>query len=133
MRKHRNNGKTEMPSVDMAPLIDIVFLLLIFFIVSTSFLKESAIKIDQPESSLSTPVSEGIIALILTKDGDVFFNDVKFEINDIEKIKGFIQMKNTNDFLIKADKGSQTGMLLSLQESCYLAGAESVRIGSLIR
>ena len=94
--------------VNLTPLIDVVFLLLIFFMVSTTFTKESHLSIDLPESSgdpANTLANQ--IEVSITRSGDFSINEVALLRNDIETIKTGIQKvsggDNTIPMIITAD------------------------------
>jgi len=94
--------------VNLTPLIDVVFLLLIFFMVSTTFTKESHLSIDLPESS-GDPARAlaNQIEVSITRSGDFAINEVALLNNDIETIKAGIQKvsggDNTIPMIITAD------------------------------
>ena len=94
--------------VNLTPLIDVVFLLLIFFMVSTTFTKESHLSIDLPESS-GDPARElaNQIEVSITRSGDFAINEVALLNNDIETIKTGIRQvsggDNTIPMIITAD------------------------------
>lgn len=94
--------------VNLTPLIDVVFLLLIFFMVSTTFTKESRLSIDLPESS-GDPARAlaNQIEVSITRSGDFAINEVALLNNDIETIKTGIQKvsggDNTIPMIITAD------------------------------
>jgi len=94
--------------VNLTPLIDVVFLLLIFFMVSTTFTKESRLYIDLPESS-GDPARAlaNQIEVSITRSGDFAINEVALLNNDIETIKTGIQKvsggDNTIPMIITAD------------------------------
>ena len=94
--------------VNLTPLIDVVFLLLIFFMVSTTFTKESHLSIDLPESSGdSASTSANQIEVSITRSGDFAINEVALLKNDIDTIKTGIQKvsggDNTIPMIITAD------------------------------
>jgi biopolymer transport protein ExbD len=94
--------------VNLTPLIDVVFLLLIFFMVSTTFTKESHLSIDLPEGSGDpATTSANQIEVSITKSGDFAINEVALLKNDIETIKTGIQKvsggDNTIPMIITAD------------------------------
>lgn len=94
--------------VNLTPLIDVVFLLLIFFMVSTTFTKESRLSIDLPESS-GDPARAlaNQIEVSITRSGDFAINEVALLNNDIETIKTGIRQvsggDNTIPMIITAD------------------------------
>lgn len=94
--------------VNLTPLIDVVFLLLIFFMVSTTFTKESHLSIDLPEGSGDpATTSANQIEVSITRSGDFAINEVALLKNDIETIKTGIQKvsggDNTIPMIITAD------------------------------
>ena len=95
-------------SVDLTPLIDVVFLLLIFFMVSTTFTKESHLEIDLPQSSAepsSSPAKE--IEVIIDSKGEYSVNDRSLVNNQIETLKKAVQKLSDGNtkipFIITAD------------------------------
>ena len=69
--------KPEDPDVNLTPMIDVVFLLLLFFMVSTSFIRESSLKVDLPEATGEALVEQGVsIDIIIKTNGDFIINDV---------------------------------------------------------
>jgi biopolymer transport protein ExbD len=94
--------------VNLTPLIDVVFLLLIFFMVSTTFTKESHLSIDLPEGSGDpATTSANQIEVSITRSGDFAINEVALLKNDIEAIKTGIRQvsggDNTIPMIITAD------------------------------
>ena len=95
-------------SVDLTPLIDVVFLLLIFFMVSTTFTKESHLEIDLPQSS-AEPAKPAVkeIEVIINAKGEYSVNDRSLVNNQEETLKKAVQKLSAGDnkipFIITAD------------------------------
>jgi len=95
-------------SVDLTPLIDVVFLLLIFFMVSTTFTKESHLEIDLPQSS-AEPAKPAVkeIEVVVNAEGEYMVNDRRLVNNQEETLKKAIQKLSNGDnkipFIITAD------------------------------
>ncbi len=74
--------------VDMTPLIDVVFLLLIFFMVSTTFDKQTQIKVDLPEANAQAEeTEEQVIAIIVDANGNFYLNDQELVTHDVDTLK----------------------------------------------
>lgn len=102
-RRHR-----EEPEVNLTPLIDVVFLMLIFFMVSTTFEKESAIKIDLPRASQSeTTKDDKAVEITINARGEYFINRASLLNRDPDTLKAAIikyaGSDNNRPFIIRAD------------------------------
>lgn len=79
--------KSEEPDVNLTPMIDVVFLLLLFFMVSTSFIRESSLKVDLPEATGEAMVEqETPIDIVINAEGNFSINDVRLFDNSREAI-----------------------------------------------
>jgi len=91
--------KREDVSVDLTPLIDVVFLLLIFFMVSTTFTKETHLEIDLPESSAEASSSDPveIIEIVVSSSGNYSLNGKSLINNQLDTLKRAIQKESKGD------------------------------------
>ena len=100
--------RRDEPSIDLTPLIDVVFLLVIFFMVSTTFLKEADFKIDLPQSSQQpAPVKQDRLEIAIDAQGRYFVNDQAVTGTDIEALKSALEETAGTErdlpFVIRAD------------------------------
>jgi len=100
--------RSEEPTVDLTPLIDVVFLMLIFFMVSTTFEKESVVKVDLPTaSSKEAPEEEKVVEITVNAKGEFFINRASVLNRDAKTLKAAILKhagSNTDrPFIIRAD------------------------------
>lgn len=98
----------EEPDVNLTPLIDVVFLMLIFFMVSTTFQKESVVKIDLPRASAQEEeLKEGVVEVTVNASGEYFINRVRVLNRDPRTLKAAIikhaGSNNDRPFIIRAD------------------------------
>ena len=120
-------------SVDMAPLIDMVFLLLIFYIVTSTFLQETGIEINRPEADAATALPAPFVLVALSADGDVYLGGSRIAaINDGAAIRAAVadalRQNNTVAVVVQADRLVPTGDLLRVLDACEAAGASSVDV-----
>mgnify|MGYP000618455020 CR=1 FL=1 len=104
--------KADEPDVNLTPMIDVVFLLLLFFMVSTSFIRESSLKVDLPEASGQAAVEqESTIDIIINADGHFIVNDVTIENPSPEQLSAHLQQAvGDNDdphIIISADANAE--------------------------
>ena len=84
--------KADGPDINLTPMIDVVFLLLLFFMVSTSFIRESSLKIDLPEASgQATVVQESSIDIIINTNGHYIINNVILENPSLKQLSTHLQ------------------------------------------
>ena len=110
--------KSEEPRVDLTPMVDVVFLLLIFFMISTTFVETPGLSIKLPESSAETVDREPKeIKIYLSKEGDIFHKDQKISLPDFKKVlaeKGDEAAQTT--FMLLADKDAKHGKVVALMD-----------------
>ncbi len=72
MRKRHSDSSADEAAIDLTPMLDIVFIMLIFFIVTTSFVKESGVEINRPSASTAETVKKGNIMVAVRENGQVW-------------------------------------------------------------
>jgi biopolymer transport protein ExbD len=125
---------TEQSSeVDMTPMLDIVFIMLIFFIVTTSFVKESAIEINRPNGT-SKPIDIESKTLVIT-----IHSIEGISINGRSVLQGAVQAnieaelssKPGLSILVKVDENASSGVLVKVVDQARLAGIKNVTVNRL--
>jgi biopolymer transport protein ExbD len=117
--------------INMAPLIDMVFLLLIFFAVTTSFVKEAGIDVQRASAATAEVREQGSILIGVSPDGDVFMEGKKI---DVRSVRGLVERALAEDpqggVVVVADKRSMTGAVVKVMDQCRLAGAKNVSLAA---
>ncbi len=115
--------------MNIAPLVDVVFLLLLFFMLTSHLMQEPAIKIKLPQSKTAEAQKDVIKTIYISKEGNIYFMD---RIVDLNKLQMAIQegVKDIQtDFLrIKADRDTDVGTLVSVIDKVRLAGVRNYSI-----
>ena len=105
----------EKGKLDIAPLVDVVFLLLIFFMLSSSFIIQPSIKINLPDTAVSDSQKEEEFSVIIKRDGTVYFNEYEVTLESLKDRIRFIISKNPERVLIvKADKDVRHGRVIEV-------------------
>jgi biopolymer transport protein ExbD len=129
----RRPAATEL---NMAPLIDMIFILLIFFLVTTSFVNEAGLERKKPEPSMKQSETEKRtnITLGIMADNSIWDQDERRSIN-IKSVRAYIENflieapKGT--VVIAADKDSQIGTVVRVMDSCRLAGVQNLSVAPM--
>jgi len=124
-------GGGENVDVNMSPLIDMVFLLLIFFVVTTSFVKESGIEVSRSTASTAEVKENASVMIGVSDEGEVYMEGKKV---DVRSVRGLVERALAEDpeagVVVVADKGSETGDVVKVMDQCRLAGASSVSLAA---
>jgi len=118
--------------ISIAPLVDIVFLLLLFFLLTSHIIKEtSAIKITLPESKTSEPFPDkAVMVLSITGEGEVYIDDKKVPVQNLAgEVRSFISInRNADSVRIKADRKADVALLVRVIDEVRLAGIRNYMI-----
>jgi len=119
-------------SINMGPLIDMVFLLLIFFVVTTSFVRETGIEVQRSQADTAEVVEHATIMLGVSAEGHVYFEGRRV---DVRSVRGLVERALAEDpeagVVVVADKNSNTGVVIKAMDQCRLAGAQSVGLAAI--
>lgn len=125
----RGSGQTA--EVNMAPLIDLVFLLLIFFLVTTSFVKETGVDVQRPQASTATVKEAGNILVGVSSEGKIFLESKEIDVRSVRAhIERSLAENPEGAVVVVADKDSSTGVVIQVMDQCRLAGAKNVSIAA---
>ena len=120
-------------TIEMAPLIDMVFILLIFYIVSTSFVQDAGVVVNRPESRSAAQVTTRYLPVAITKLGTVHVAGRSVAPDDPGPIESALKDMSARRVVIQADREVTTGLLLRVLDTCKAAGAEHVDVAALRR
>jgi biopolymer transport protein ExbD len=116
-------------SMDIAPLVDVVFLLLLFFIMTSRIVSEPAIEIRLPESKTAAMRTEDDVVISVTKEGRVFIEQRQTALEDIQSVLGAMTPAAENRSVrIKADKEVALGLVISVVDEVRRAGISRFNI-----
>lgn len=131
MRRHYNLGEGDDSTVDMTPMLDIVFIMLIFFIVTTSFVKESGVTVSRPSAETAAEDKKGNIMVAIKPNGEIWIDkravDVRSVRPNIEKLRAEAP---ESAVVIQADTDSRTGLLVQVMDQVRLAGITNISIAA---
>ncbi len=124
-------ARNEGVQINMGPLIDLVFLLLIFFVVTTSFVKETGIDVQRPTASTAMPKEKGNILIGVDSTGRIFLEKKQIDVRSVRAhIERCLAENPEGSVVIVADKASQTGLVIKVMDQCKIAGAKNISIAA---
>jgi len=116
--------------VNMSPLVDCVFLLLIFFIVTTVFVEETGVDVDRPQAVSAARLDRQSMMIALTPDGDIVYGGRTISLNSVRGLVARQLRERETPVIILADRDSRTGQLVELMDECKLGGARHVSVAA---
>ncbi len=114
----------------MAPLIDIVFLLLIFFMVTTVFVEETGVEVQKPRAASSENLEKKSILIAVTADGRIVYGGRDIGLRGVRGVVARLLRDEEMPVIILADESSRSGVVVDVIDECKLAGARQVSIAA---
>jgi len=128
--KSASKSGGDEPTIDLGPMLDCVFILLIFFIVTTTFVDETGVEVDKPQAASSVQLEKTSIMLALTKKGEVVYGGREIGVNGVQTLVKRMIAKEQVPVIIQADKEAPAGLLVRVLDESKLAGATKVSVAS---
>ena len=130
MRRRRSKIQDE-EEVNLTPMLDVVFILLIFFIVTASFVKESGMDINRPDASMAVRKERGNILVAITPTGQIWIDRRQVDVRAVRANIERLHAENPQGaVVIQADRESKNGLLVEVMDAAKLAGVESISIAA---
>lgn len=133
MRRRRKNQE-EDGGIDLTPMLDVVFIMLIFFIVTTSFVKESGLDVNRPSASTAKKKERASILVAISQNGEIWIQKRRVDIRSVRaNIERLHAESPEGTVVIQADKTSETGVLVDVMDQIRLAGVESISVAASMK
>jgi biopolymer transport protein ExbD len=130
MRRRRLQEQDDT-EVNLTPMLDVVFIMLIFFIVTASFVKESGIDVSRPDAATAERKERGNILVAISESGQIWIDKRHVDIRAVRaNIERMAAENPQGSVVIQADKNSKNGILVQVMDAARLAGVESVSIAA---
>jgi biopolymer transport protein ExbD len=131
MTAKRHIPAQDETELDMTPMLDIVFIMLIFFIVTTSFVKESGVTVTTPQAQTSSQQENANIFIAITESGEVWIDRRPVDPRSVRAIVARLHADNPEgSVIIQSDENAATGMLVEVMDQVRLAGVEGIAIAA---
>lgn len=121
----------EEATLDMTPMLDIVFIMLIFFIVTTSFVKEAGIDVNRPEASQATTKPSANIFIAIRENGEVWMDRRQVDVERVAaNLERLLAEQPTDMVVIQADKDARHGVVVKVMDQIKEAGIAQISIAA---
>ena len=127
----RHASREEETEINITPMLDIVFIMLIFFIVTTSFIRETGIDPQRPEAVTAARQDRGNILIAISATGQIWMDKRQVELESVrQRIEQARNESPESTVVIIADERSETGILIDLMDQIRLGGILNVSVAA---
>ena len=132
MKQHfQNLVDEEEAAIDMTPMLDVVFIMLIFFIVTASFVKEAGIDVNRPEATTAVKKDRANILIAISDKGEIWINKRRIDVRAVQANIERLRAENPQgSVVIQADKKATTETLIKVMDASRAAGVYDVSIAA---
>jgi biopolymer transport protein ExbD len=117
--------------IDITPMLDVVFIMLIFFIVTASFVKEAGIDVNRPEAATAVKKDRANILVAISEKGEIWINKRKVDVRAVQaNIERLYAENPQGTVVIQADRKATTDVLIKVMDASRAAGIEDVSIAA---
>ena len=128
LRNRRQARGAESEEINISPLIDMVFILLIFFIVTTVFVEETGVEVDKPQAASAIDLEKNSILLAITGEGNVVYGGRDIGISGVRAVVRRQLQDDNMPVIVQADKVVPTDLTVQVIDEAKLAGASKVTL-----
>jgi len=123
--------ESEHTGIDLAPMLDFVLNLLIFFIITTSFVREAGVTVTRPQAQTAVHDESGNILVAIRPNGEIWMDRRQVDLREVRPtIERFHLERPEDSVIIVADKAAKSGVIAQVMDEVKLGGIKEVAIGA---
>ena len=127
----RRNATSDEPEINITPMLDVVFIMLIFFIVTTTFVRETGVTVEKPRALTAESRPQGNILIGVDSDNQIWMNGSQIELSDVRTQVQRARAENPEGSVILiSDKGARTGTLVNVMDQVQAGGVSRMAISA---
>jgi biopolymer transport protein ExbD len=131
MQSRRHAPETEETGIDLAPMLDFTVNLLIFFIITTSFIKEAGVEVFKPSALTAEGRDSGNLMIAIRENGDIWMDRKRVDLRDVRPMMERLHIERPDDtVVIIADRASDAGVVAEVMDEVRLAGIQVMAIAA---
>jgi biopolymer transport protein ExbD len=131
MARFGNSPEEEDAAIDISPLIDCIFILLIFFIVTTTFVEETGVEVDKPQAASASDLEKQSVMIAVTADGNIVYGGKGIGVSGVQPlVRRFVEKEADTPVIVQADEKAPAGLMVKVIDEAKLGGAMKVSIAT---
>ena len=129
--RHFTGNENASSAINISPLIDVVFILLIFFIVTTVFIEETGVDVNKPRAASAESLEKQAILLAVTASGQVYQGGRSIGVDGVRSVvAAMLENDGATPVIIQGDAAANHGTIVKVIDAAKLAGAQSVNLAT---
>jgi biopolymer transport protein ExbD len=129
--RRRISQQEEESEINITPMLDVVFIMLIFFIVTASFVKEAGVDVKRPGAMTAETKGMASIFIAITEEGDIWIDRRMVDVRTVQaNIERLLAENPKGSVIIQADRESKNGLLVQVMDAAKLAGVQDISIAA---
>lgn len=120
----------EITEINISPLIDMVFILLLFFIVTTVFIEETGVEVDKPEAASAVQLDKNSILIAVTAQGQVVYGGREIGVGGVRPLVRRLTQRENSPVIIQVDQNANAGLVVRVIDESKLGGAKAVSLSA---
>jgi biopolymer transport protein ExbD len=120
----------EVSEINISPLIDMVFILLLFFIVTTTFVEETGVEVDKPQAASAVQLEKNSILIAITAKGQVVHGGREIGVSGVRPLVRRLTQKENVPVVIQVDENASAGIVVRVIDESKLGGARNVSLAA---
>jgi len=131
MRRRKRVGAGDEAGIDLTPMLDVTFIMLIFFIVTTSFVKEAGLEVSRPSAKSAKKKESASIFVAIGSNDEIWVDKRQVDVRSVRaNIERLHAESPEGSVIIQADQGAKTGTLVKVMDQIKLAGVQDISIAA---
>ena len=129
--RRRISQQEEESEINITPMLDVVFIMLIFFIVTASFVKEAGVDVKRPGAMTAQTKGMASIFIAITEEGDIWIDRRMVDVRAVQaNIERLLAENPKGSVIIQADRESKNGLLVQVMDAAKEAGVQDISIAA---
>ncbi|MFZ1985131.1 MAG: biopolymer transporter ExbD [Desulfatitalea sp.] len=129
----RRNKRKES-ELNMTPLIDMMFIMLLFFLVTTNYVKEAGIEVNRPTAATAVVNPNASVLIAVDRDNRIFIDQREIDVRAVRaNVERLMAEHPEGAVIVVADQGSSTGVAIQVMDGCRMAGAQNVSLAATVQ
>lgn len=118
-------------AIDISPLIDCIFILLIFFIVTTTFVEETGIEVDKPQAASASDLEKQSVMIAVTAEGQIVYGGKEIGMSGVQStVRRFVEKDEATPVIVQVDEKAPSGLFVRVIDEAKLGGAAKVSVAT---
>ncbi|MFN0025306.1 MAG: ExbD/TolR family protein [Parvularculaceae bacterium] len=131
VKRHRVGSESSGDDINVTPLMDIVFIMLIFFIVTSTFVKEPGVDVDRPSAETGSERKFATILIAVTSDNKIFIDKEEVELDAVRSTVEGLKLENPKGTaVVQVDKGAESRYLVEVVNQIRNAGVNDIAVST---